>query len=442
MFVKRASLALLAFLLGNLLLAAVPINAVSAAPSAQGGNLLTSPGFEGGFSGGTAPSWGLWHEDVGCDERPADFNYACQPEWSAETVSAPLIHSGSQSQHVGVCWTPWHGGVMQTVSVPAGTTIRLTAWGRARAAQEQYPAPSDGSVNARMQVGIDPNGQGLWYSQDIVWSGAINPHDVWQSASVEATVGASGQVVVFLSANYKGFSRQHLDTWWDDAVLEVVTPPTATPAPLPTSAPPPPAPVATNTPLPTPTPEPTATPVDTPTPSPTPEPTATSTPAVGMICVTAFDDGNSNGFQDGIEGAISGVIITLFDGREIAGTRASDALAGQVCFENLKPGPYQVFQQVPLTRRLTTADNVPVDLLGGQTVVVLFGSAVSAPASAPTVVANATAQPADPDQPPAEEPPAESRRSSLVETLLAVSGIIVLLVAAVLIGVFFIFRSK
>lgn len=442
-----SSLLLLALLLGNLCLAAVPSYSAEAAPVAQGENLLNSPGFEGIFgSQGTDSSWAAWHQDVLCGEgeKPSDLNYACRPEWSAETVTADLIHGGSKSQHVGVYWTPWHGGVFQTVNAPAGALVRLTAWGRVRASGEYYPAPSDGSINGRMQVGIDPNGTGLWY-QGVVWSGAINPHDVWQAVSVEATVGQSGVVSVYLAADFRGFSLRHLDVWWDDATLQVVTPPTATPAPLPTAPPPPPPPVATNTPLPTPTPEPTATPVNTATPTAPPEPTASPTPETAAICVAPFDDGNRNGMQDGIEGLISGVTITLFDGHEIVGTQTSNALAGSICFDNLKPGPYQVFQTVPPSRQMTTADNVPVDLQAGQMVMVLFGSIATLPVGEPTAVADV------PDnQGTAEEPPIEPAtpvpvdaggNEGIAATLFAVSGIVVLLVAAVLVGIFFIFRN-
>lgn len=436
----RAGLALVAVLMLNLAMAAFSQSSAVAAPPQQGANLLNSPGFEGAQGGqGTDTAWAAWHQEDNCKGDP-NYNYACRPEWSLERNSA-LIRSGGQSQHIGVYYTPWHAGVMQTVNAPAGTTVRLTAWGRARAAQEQYPAPSDPTVNARMQVGIDPNGSGIWY-QGVTWSGEINPHDTWQAVSVEATVGAAGKVTVYLSANYRGFSRTHLDAWWDDAVLEVVTLPTATPVPQPTSPPPPPAPVVTNTPLPTPTPEPTATPENTPTPSPTPEPTATATPSTGSICVTTFDDGNRNGIQDGIEGMISGVTITLFDGQEILGTQVSNALEGQICFNDLRPGPFQVFQTLPPSRQMTTVDNVSVDLQSGQMMVVLFGSVAAALptelAAAPEAATPTIApEPAQPDT--SSDEPADS---SLAETLLAVSGIVVLLVAAVLIGVFFVFRNK
>jgi hypothetical protein len=427
-------------LLVGILLAAHPVEPAVAAPAAQGGNLLQSPGFESSFSGGVTQPWAKWHEERECKERD-DYNYACRPEWYPEQNSA-LVHSGWQAQGIGVRYTPWHGGVMQTVNVAPGTRVRLTAWGRVHASNDNFPAPSDTSVNARMQVGIDPDGNGLWY-QGVTWSGQINPHDTWQSVSVEATAGAAGKVTVYLSANFAQFSRFHLDVKWDDAVLEAVAAPTATPVPQPTSPPPPPptaVPVATNTPLPTPTPEPTATPENTPTPTATPEPTATATPETGTICVITFDDGNRTGVQDGIEGVISGVTITLFDGHEIVATQVSDALAGQICFRDIKPGPYQVFQAVPPNRQMTTVDRVSLDLQSGQNVQVYFGSVAAA---APDEIAAATDVPepgAEPDQ-PAEEP-ADSGDNGLVEKLLAVSGIVILLIAAVLVGVYFVFRSR
>jgi hypothetical protein len=430
MFVKRFSL-LLVLLLANLGLGIVPTSRAEAAPPAQGPNLLNSPGFEAPFGGsGTDPSWARWHEEQ-CNREAPNYDFVCRPDWSGES-NPVLVHGGGQSQHVGVYYTPWHAGVMQTVVAPAGSLVRLTAWGRVRASQEQYPAPSDPSVDARVRVGIDPNGGGIWY-QNVIWSGTINPHDAWQAVSVEATVGAAGQVTVFLSANFRGASRTHLDVWWDDASLEVIVPPTPTPAPQPTSPP------ITNTPLPTPTPEATVTPTEIPTDTPTPEPTATPTPAVGGICVVAYDDSNRNGVQDGVEGTISGVTITLFDGQQIVGTQVSNALAGEVCFEDLPPGAYQVFQNLPDSRQPTTADNVPVDLQGGQAVKVLFGSVAAVPVVEPTAVVAIPTTAPQPTAVPAQPQPA---REGLGDTLLAVSGIIVLLVAAALIGVYFAFRSR
>lgn len=438
----RMRLALLALLLMNLILITHPNKLALAAPAAQGGNLLQAPGFEGTFSNGVVQPWGRWHEERECKERD-DLNYSCRPEWYPEQNPA-LIRNGWQAQGIGVRYTPWHGGVMQTVNVAPGTRVRLTAWGRVHASQDNFPAPSDTGVNARLQVGIDPEGNGIWY-QNVTWSGEINPHDVWQSVSVEVTAGAAGKVTVYLSSNFAGYTRSHLDVKWDDATLEATVAPTATPAPVPTSPPPPPpppAPVATNTPAPTPTPEPTATPVNSPTPTFTPEPTATATPAVGTVCVVTFDDGNQNGLQDGIEGMISGVTLTLFDGQQIVGTQVSNAVTGQACFLDLIPGPYQIHQAVPASRQMTTVDQVSVDLQSGQEVLIYFGSVAAAPAGDSGTGASDAAPTPAPEQPTGEGEPADSGSKGLGETLLAISGIVILLVAAVLVGVFFVFRNK
>jgi hypothetical protein len=198
----------------------------------------------------------------------------------------------------------------------------------------------------------------------------------------------------------------------------------------------------TNTPVPTPTPEPTATPTEIPTNTPTPEPTATPTPAVGGVCVIAYDDSNTNGVQDGVEGTISGVTITVFDGQQIVGTQVSNALAGEVCFDDMTPGAYQVFQTIPDSRQPTTADNVPIELQGGQTVKVLFGSVAAAPTAGPTAVAAAPTSPPQPTAVRASPEPDQDTGRGIGDTLLAVSGIIVLLIAAALIGVYFVFRGR
>jgi hypothetical protein len=158
--------------------------------------------------------------------------------------------------------------------------------------------------------------------------------------------------------------------------------------------------------------------------------------------VVTYDDSDRSGRMDGIEGTISGVTVTLFDGHQIVGTQTSNALAGQVCFESLDPGPFQVFQTVPPNRQMTTADQVAVDLESGQNVVVLFGSVASVPPSEIAAVTSVPGPTTAPDSPAVEEPSTEPADASLAEKLFAVSGIVVLLVAAVLVGIFFIYRNR
>jgi LysM repeat protein len=94
-----------------------------------------------------------------------------------------------------------------------------------------------------MQIGAEPNGSIDWASGTVQWSGQANPHDTWVQFSLDATAGASGKITLFLSNNYSGDSRLHLDAWWDNAAAVVVgaqptsPPPGATnPPPQPTSS--------------------------------------------------------------------------------------------------------------------------------------------------------------------------------------------------------------
>ncbi len=341
-------------------------------------NLLTNPGFENPYgSNGEATPWGRWHENSAESEFGDCTNgYHKQPIWSPEYNSA-IIHSGGASQHVGNQWDTWHGGVFQTINVTPGSTYRFSVWAYSHAGSNNYPAASDGDLNSQVQVGIDPNGSGLWYEGDIVWSGYINPLDGWQQVSVEVTA-TGDKVSVYTSADYgiKGANqcRAHLDTWFDTAELvEVGPPPTDTPVPQPTSPPPPP---ATNTPI----PQPTATlePTQEVPAEPTAEPaTATPEPAAGgTICVNAFADTNANGVKDADEGYMGNVTFTVAQGTSVIGQAVSTGTPTPVCFEGLAAGEYQVAQTVPGRLEMTTAGNASIAVADGQVVGIEFGSRI------------------------------------------------------------------
>jgi len=210
---------------------------VRAAPMGQQ-NLLANPGFEA-WEGETAPNWYPWHEDAGdqCKKEP-DW-LPCRPKWSIERDpnGYGLFRSGPSSQAIGASWVPWHAGVMQTVNVTPGTRLRFSVWARSHISNEGLPAPSVGGRNPNFQVGIDPEGKGVWYDPGVVWSAPVNANDQWVQISVEATAGASGKVTVFVSANMSGqMPLTHNDAWFDDAALVVVAP-AASPTPAPTNTP-------------------------------------------------------------------------------------------------------------------------------------------------------------------------------------------------------------
>ncbi len=345
-------------------------------------NLLTNPSFEWPYgNNGEANAWGRWHENSAESEFGNCLNgYHKLPLWSAETNPA-LVRDGGVSQHVGMQWETWHGGVFQTVNVTPGSTYRFSVWAYSHAGTNNFGSPSDGDMNSQVQVGIDPNGSGLWYEGDVVWSGKINPLDRWEQVSVEVTA-TGNKVSVYTSADYgiQGVNqcRAHQDTWFDQAELvEVGPPPTNTPVPQPTSPPPPPA-TNTSVPQPTATAEPTQE-QETAT-EPTAEPpTATPEPAAGgTICVNAFADANANGVKDADEGYMGNVTFTIAQGTAVIGQAVSTGTPTPVCFEGLEAGEYQVAQTVPSVLEMTTAGNASITVTEGLPVGIEFGSRVRA----------------------------------------------------------------
>jgi LysM repeat protein len=207
-----------------------PAATVTAAPLAQA-NLLVNGNMESFAGNGVASNWDPWWETI-ANPGNGNLNYAYQPTWIQESNHV-FVESGSLSQHIGHSWDPWHAGIRQTISVAPGSVVHITAYGRVFASTPDFPAPSDTAVNARMQIGAEPNGSIDWASGTVKWGGQASPHDTWGQFNLDVTAGAAGKVTIFLSANFIGDSRYHLDTWWDNVSAAV----TGTgPGPAPTSS--------------------------------------------------------------------------------------------------------------------------------------------------------------------------------------------------------------
>jgi hypothetical protein len=408
-----------------------------AAPLLQGANLLQNPDFEQPYdSDGTAHGWGRWHNETGAESKDAEClsGYHFEPVWSVEVVSSQFIHSGSVSQHVGMNWDTWKGGMLQTVSVTPGSRYRFTVYGYGRGSSEPVPFPADFSLNMNMQIGIDPNGSGVWYDGDVIWSGTASPHDRWQQFSVEATA-TGDKITVFTAANWgvPGVAqcRRFLDVWFDTAELvEIAPPPTAT------SPPPPTAPPATATPLPptaTVTPEstPTNTPVPTETPTATPEP-----PKGGTVCVNAFDDRNANGLHDDEEGQMAGVTVTIATAEQIVQRVVSPGTSEPICIVGLASGSYQIAQILPGRLEATTDSSYMLPLEEGKTYGIEFGSRLRSTVgggeteASDSIASNATVAAEGPSD---EDSPSPSGSDGGPATL-ALSGLVVLSLAVVLLG--------
>lgn len=217
-------------------------------PVAAQTELLTNGAFETFDGSGLATSWNRWWEEVP-NPNTGSLDYAGKPDWAPELNTALTL--GGKSQHIGTTWNPWHAGVYQTVSAAPGTLIHITALGRVFASNNNFPNPSDSSDNAHMQIGADPTGGTNWWAGTVQWSAQGNPHDTWQTFTLDVTAGSTGQVTIFLGSNFRGESRFHQDTWWENASAQVAgsgPAPTATNLPESTSAP---APTAAPTAVPT-----------------------------------------------------------------------------------------------------------------------------------------------------------------------------------------------
>ncbi len=481
--VRWLTLALLMGVLVGLFAAPRPVPLV-----AQTQNLLANPGFEEPYNDGVANGWAAWYEDSGdlCNTKPSDWNFVCRPSWGPEYDynHFGLVRNGL-SQHVGAQYITWHAGVYQTVNVPPGSRVRFTVWGYSRAANEQPPAPSYTDWAPRMQVGIDPEGRGNW-ATGVIWSAENNVRDSWQQLSIEATAGESGKVTVFVSSQYRlVLPLAHMDSWWDDAVLEVVQP-AATPTPVQPTAPP--APVMTSTPLPDGTVIHVVQPGDTlygiayeygvdpeqirqlnnlgssnlivvgqqlvikqgqPAATPTPQPTEaapqetpqggggeTTPPPSGdlaTVCVSAYNDRNGDMvMQPESEELLPNVSLTLEGPSGTVGSHVTDGLSEPFCFQDLQPGNYVLKQTPPPGYQPTGPAEWGIVLSAGQTTSLQLGYRRAEGAAEATAAAPAT--------PASEQSEGQAQQEDTVTRLLGivlrVSGIIALVLALLVAGLF------
>lgn len=213
---RRLVLALGALALAMPWAAATPV--AQAAPLRQD-NLLPNPGFESGTS-----SWTAWWAEIPKPNIGYDYSYkpnSFNTESRAGGAAQDLVLAGDKSYRIFNNWDPFWAGIRQTVNAPAGSRVRFTMNARVWAAGNFWPAPSDPTMPARVRVGIEPNGGGDPFAASVVWSGEIAPHNGWNAASVEATVGAGGSVSVFVSIDFRGSSRQFMGAFFDEGSLVV-----------------------------------------------------------------------------------------------------------------------------------------------------------------------------------------------------------------------------
>ena len=299
----------IALSLATLLMMTVP---VAVAQADCPGGLLANPGFEGAtfktenvgtsLSSNMVEGWLPWSV-LGDATINREVEYKVID--AAASGDTYRVYSGNQSQKFFTTWGTHTAGMYQRVQVPAGSKVVFTIWAQIYSGERElrsggqyisdleWPKDSDdrrGPGLYHVTAGIDPQGNvpttfGGPPSDATVWSASVTEfetrrktesgvdYDAWVQLEVSAV--AQGEWVTVYTRGMPEYAVKHNDSFWDEACLVALTPPTPTPRPTNTPSP---TPEATNTPVPTDTPAPTNTPVatDTPAATATPEPTATS----------------------------------------------------------------------------------------------------------------------------------------------------------------------
>ncbi len=310
---------------------------------------------------------------------------------------------------------------------------------------------SDQPGNMHLRVGLDPTGGTNPFSPNVVWSGEQAAFDRWVEFAVQAAAKADAVTVFTHSRAEWDFARQNNEVYLDDASLVVasgagaVAPPAsgqpaATLAPRPTGAVVhvvqagdtlfgialqynvrvddlyrlnnlTPASVlsigqeiivqagAGSTPAAQATPVPKATlalapqtPVTSTTPTAIASPIRlTATPVTGGLCVSAFDDANSNGVRDGNEPGLAGVTFIASLGGNEAARYSTDAAGKPYCLTTLPPGAYSVQVTLP-PGYVAASEKVDIALTLGQRVDLTIAARRGERAT-PTAVPSTQAQP-------------------------------------------------
>ncbi len=137
-------------------------------------------------------------------------------------------------------------GLFQKVQVTPGARLKLTAWAYAWStkwghpnednprwsdgcgtnafyAEEDSPGLNDDLRNFTFWVGIDPTGGTNPYAPTVVWSKGAHIYNAYRQVPAVETVAQSGTVTVFLRSRTL-WPFKHNDAYWDDVVLELVSP--------------------------------------------------------------------------------------------------------------------------------------------------------------------------------------------------------------------------
>ncbi len=162
------------------------------------------------------------------------------------------LHGGSVAACFYTFYRDHWGGHKQTVNVPVGATVRLSAWAHAWSATEiegyehwsdnphwsvgagdqafaalhenlmpktGHPY-TDGLHNFHFRIGIDPTGNDDPLASTVVWSSDWAIYNEYHQIAIE--MQAQGDVVTAFLQSKTTWPFKHNDAYWDDARLTVI----------------------------------------------------------------------------------------------------------------------------------------------------------------------------------------------------------------------------
>ncbi len=118
--------------------------------------------------------------------------------------------------------------------------------------------------------------------------------------------------------------------------------------------------------------------------TPTPGPTPTPRPGEGTICVLLYEDRNGNArYEEDSEPLLAGGAISLTNRAGSVSQTGETNGDEAVCFKKIPAGDYNLSLAVPQGYNPTTALNLALTLVAGDTLYATFGAQAAAPEAAP-----------------------------------------------------------
>jgi hypothetical protein len=152
----------------------------------------------------------------------------------------------------------------------------------------------------------------------------------------------------------------------------------------------------------------------------------------GQVCVQAFDDVNGNSTRDADEKLLAGVGFTLSDDSGVKGSYSTDGVSEPYCFGKLAGGSYTVRAKAPVGYESTTEGQWAISLANGAQFDAKYGA--NKPGGATTGSTNPPASGGAPST--TSTSTGGSGTSTLGRILLGGLGVIILLVAGFMAGMF------